>query len=207
MSTDSTNTTGTTSTTLSTSTTAYTTLTSLNKTDTANYTTNFNEVMLEVDNWLTIILSMISIITLIVFTVLYLIAKVKNKSKDSKRVLFKKVFKKEHLVFSYCVTLFFSHFVSIAHTIYGRMLNTGDSSNDDSVSLGVSGGYTLGKNTAYCFSIGVLRQFFWLSAILHTNSISFKMYFRLSKTLNENLLDKKLQLKTAIQCYSYIYGI
>jgi hypothetical protein len=169
-----------------------------------NQTLSYNETLLEIDNWLTILLSSVSMVALIVFTVLYILAKVKNKSKDSKRVLFKKVFKKEHLIFSYCTALFFSHFVSIAHTIIGRLLNPSEPGDDFSSS---SSSFTFVNGSAYCLSIGILRQFFWLSTILHTNSISFKMYFRLSKTLNENLLNKRVQLKSAIQCYSYIYGI
>jgi hypothetical protein len=142
-----------------------------NKTS-ANRTLAYNEKLLEIDNLLTILLSSVSMVALIVFTVLYILAKVKNKSKDSKRVLFKKVFKKEHLIFSFCSALFFSHFVSIAHTIIGRLLNT--SSPPDNVDVdSSSSSLMVGNNTAYCLAIGILRQFFWLSAIMHTNSISY----------------------------------
>lgn len=145
----------------------------------------------EIDSWLTITLSSISCIALIVFTVIYVVAQVQARDhiKETKTTAFRKLYRHEYLVFSYCFTLFFSHFLSIAQKVILEY-------------------YTNGINTvdSYCVIIGILRHFFWLATIFHSNAVSVKIYLKLTKAANNNLLERKDWHKAALKIFAYIHG-
>jgi hypothetical protein len=152
----------------------------------------FNVILEEIDFWLIVILSSISCLFLILLTLLYILAKIKIKSKDNLRQLFKKVWHKEHLIFLYCLSLLFSHLVSLTQSIVKKIL---------------LGSTTLDPNFRhFCLTIGIVKHFFWLLTIMYSSAISFKMYAKFTKNLNKNLLNnKQTRFKSVLKTYSYIF--
>lgn len=156
--------------------------------------------------------------------------KIKPKAQKKKRILVKKLFKKEHLIFSYCITLLISHIISIAHIIVSQRLIESDQLSKEensssefkspvknettstnihlttSLETKTTTSVAIAESKTLCLVIGILRQYFWLATVLHTNVISFTMYFKLDKTLNENLINRKQRIRSAIEIYSYVYG-
>ena len=76
----------------------------------------YNQLLYKMDTYATIGLSSVSCISLLFFTFIYIDAQIKLRDhlKETKKSAFKKIFRHEYLVFSYCLSLFFSHLFSIA---------------------------------------------------------------------------------------------
>ena len=167
--------------------------TNINQTNNTNCTTdedNYSDVLYEVDLWLTVLLSGISCISLVFFTLIYLHSQVKARDhvKDTKKSAFKKIMRNEYLVLSYCLALLLSHLFTIAQKLINKYLL------DDM------------QNTNLCLSIGILKHFFWITAIFHSNAVSIKVYLKLTKSNNSNFLDRKDWFKSAIKIFIYIYS-
>ena len=160
-----------------------------NDTNCTNDDDNFSNVLYEVDTWLTVFLSIVSIISIIFFTFIYIHSQIKARDhvKDTKKSAFKKVIRNEYLVLSYCVALFFSHLFTIAQKISNKYFI------DDM------------QDIQLCLAIGILKHFFWTTAIFHSNAVSVKVYMKLTKTNNNNFLDRKDWFKSAIKIFIYIY--
>jgi len=163
-------------------------LTSMN----ISYENEYNDTLLKVDTWLTIGLSTVSCLSLVFFTIVYIITHIKSrtKSKLNKKAAFKKIYKNEYLVLSYCFSLFFSHLVSIIHKLV--------------ITYFVFNGFE--NIMSYCLVIGTLKHFFWLSTMFHSNVVSLKVYKKLSKAKNTTVLIKKNRVRVALKIFSYIYG-
>jgi len=80
---------------------------------------NYNEILVKMDTYATIGLSSLSCLALLFFTFVYIDSQIKYRdhAKETKKSAFKKIFRHEYLVFSYCLSLFFSHLFSIAHKV------------------------------------------------------------------------------------------
>jgi hypothetical protein len=156
------------------------------------YENEYDETLLKVDTWLTIGLSTVSCLSLVFFTIVYIITHIKSrtKSKLNKKAALKKIYKNEYLVLSYCFSLFFSHLVSIVHKLV--------------ITYFVFNGFE--NIMSYCLVIGTLKHFFWLSTMFHSNVVSFKVYKKLSKAKNTTVLIKKNRFRSALKIFSYIYG-
>jgi hypothetical protein len=156
------------------------------------YENEYDETLLKVDTWLTVGLSTVSCLSLVFFTIVYVITHIKSrtKSKLNKKTALKKIYKNEYLVLSYCFSLFFSHLVSIAHKLI--------------ITYFVFNGYE--NIRSYCLVVGTLKHFFWLTTMFHSNVVSFKVYKKLSKAKNTTVLTKKNRFRVALKIFSYIYG-
>ena len=84
-----------------------------------NQQINYNELLVKMDTYATIGLSSLSCLALLFFTLVYIDSQIKfrDHAKETKKSAFKKIFRHEYLVFSYCLSLFFSHLFSIAHKV------------------------------------------------------------------------------------------
>ncbi len=80
---------------------------------------NYSELLIKIDTYTTIGLSSLSCLALIFFTFVYIDTQIKfrDHAKETKKSAFKKIFRHEYLVFSYCLSLFFSHLFSVAHKV------------------------------------------------------------------------------------------
>ncbi|CAF1014715.1 unnamed protein product [Brachionus calyciflorus] len=151
----------------------------------------FDNTLFLIETWLTITLSCVSSLTILFITILYIVAHVKSRDhvKETRKFIIKKLIKNEYLVISYILCLLASHIASILHKLISKYYV-----------------YNLQKVNSLCLSIGILTHSLWLLTLFHSNAVSFKIYLKLSKSLNGNLSDKKNWLKSATKIFSYIYG-
>ena len=79
----------------------------------------FDEQTSEVDVWLVVSLSAISIFIIISFTAMHIVVQVeaRDHAKETKKMAFKKLFRNEYLVFSYCLSLLMSHSINVFHKL------------------------------------------------------------------------------------------
>lgn len=151
----------------------------------------FSTILFDLEVWLTISLSSISSLSLLTITIIYIITQIRSRDrvKESRKLILKKLVKNEYLVFSYCLSLFFSHILSVSHKLITKFFVEG-----------------IVRIEFLCLIIGILKHYFWLSSLFHSNAVSVKIYLKLSKSLNDNLNDKKNWTKSALQIFAYIYG-
>ena len=63
------------------------------------------------------------------------------------------------------------------------------------------------KGTKYvCLAIGMIKHYFWLSAMFHSNAVSIKIYLKLRQSTNnqEFWLNRKDWIKTAFKVFACI---
>ena len=151
----------------------------------------FDESFFHIDNYLTICLSTLSCFTLIFFSITYTISQIKLRdcAKETRKSAFKKLYRNEYLVISYCVNLFISHFLTLFHKIVSQFFF-------DNIT----------QMSSYCLIIGISKHFFWLAAIFHSNAISIKIYFKLTQSIENNIFNRKKWLMSALKVFAYIYG-
>jgi hypothetical protein len=152
----------------------------------------FSETIYKIDSWLTIGLSIVSCILVIVFLVAHIIGQVEGRdhNKETKRSAFKKLLRIEYLVFGYCIVLFFAHFFTLIHKLFIQL---------------VLNNFIVANRLSICLTMAVLKQFFWLLSVIHTNALSIKIYRKLSKSIDTNTLNQSGCIKTAINVFFCIY--
>ena len=157
----------------------------------STFDTSFSYTLYEIESWLTIILSSLSSFSILIISFMYLIAHVKSRdhNKESRKTAVRKVIINEYLVLSYCLSLFASHLITVLHKIISKFFLNGMENID-----------------LLCLIIGIIKHYLWLSSLFHSNAVSIKIYLKLSKSLNGNLVDKKNWLKSATKIFFYIYG-
>ncbi|RMZ93518.1 hypothetical protein BpHYR1_054277 [Brachionus plicatilis] len=151
----------------------------------------FDMTLYEIETWLTIGLSSLSFISILIVTITYIIAhfKARDHAKETKMSVIRKLVKNEYLVLSYCSSLFISHLITPLHKLASKYFLSG-----------------FVRTDLMCLVVGILKHFLWLSCLFHSNAISFKIYLKLSKTMNANLMRKDNWLKSASKIFFYIYG-
>lgn len=154
-------------------------------------TSQFDMTLFEIETWLTISLSTISFVSIPIVVTIYIFAHIqfRDHTKETRRSVLRKVVKNEYLVLSYCSTLFVSHLITMLHKLASKYFLNG-----------------FVRTDLMCLVIGILKHFLWLCCLFHSNAISFKIYLKLSRTMNANLIRQNNWLKSASKIFLYIYS-
>lgn len=173
---------------------------SSNNTTTTLITTNASNnnlnrtynALFEAEIWTSISLSTLSFIALVAFLIVYTIAHIKSRdhAKENKKTAFKKMCKNEYLVLSYCISLIITHFITISQKAIQFLFT-------NAIVNPISHNYV-------CLTIAILKHHFWLLSLVHCSAISFKLYFKLTKNMNNEILERNDWLKAIVKTLSLI---
>lgn len=147
----------------------------------SNYSQAVSNALFQTEMWISMTLSSVSLLCLILFVTVYAIARIRTRdhARESRRTAVKKLCKHEYLVLSYSFSLMASHLVTVVQKVIQFLL--------------VNKSTTPPSN--FCLAVGILKHFFWLLAIFHCGAISFKLYFKVKRTLDNSIIERNDWLK------------
>lgn len=143
-----------------------------------------SNALFQTEMWISMTLSSLSFLSLILFVVVYAIARIRTRdhARESRRTALKKLCKHEYLVLSYSLSLMASHFVNVVQKVIQFLLVTESKS----------------PPSDFCLAVGILKHFFWLLAIFHCGAISFKLYVKIKRTMDNSIIERNDWLKPII---------
>nr|QVK45888.1 G protein-coupled receptor [Proales similis] len=139
-----------------------------------------------------IILSVFSCISILFFSLTYLTSQVRNrdKHKETKKTALRKLARNEYLVLSYCTALLLSHLAGVGRRLV-QLLMRSDSA---------------GKSVG-CVTSAAICHFLWLSVLVHSSAVSYKIYAKLTKERSNSVIEKKPSLRAILKNLLLIYLI
>lgn len=149
------------------------------------------KTLVQIEMWLSMTLSSFSLLALIVFVMVYAVARIRTRDhlRESRRTALKKLCKHEYLVLSYSFSLTISHLVTVIQKAVQFLFVT----------------RLAAPASTLCLVIGVLKHYFLLLAIFHCGAISIKLYFKVKRTMSNAIIERNDWLRQIVLTLTLIF--